>query len=81
MLEAFANDESLDGAYLQRALAHLEKERKEILASRKREKSRPAMPEKLVFSELGFEEKKIVAAQFVERIEIFENSAEIKWVI
>jgi site-specific DNA recombinase len=81
LLEAFANDESLNGAYLQRALARLEKERKDILASRKREKSRPAMPEKLVFSDLSFEEKKIVAAQFIERIEVSENSAEIKWAV
>ena len=81
MLEAFANDESLNGAYLQRALARLEKERKDILASRKREKSRPAMPEKLVFSDLSFEEKKIVAAQFIERIEVTEDSAEIKWAV
>ena len=39
------------------------------------------MPEKLVFSDLSFEEKKIVAAQFIERIEISENSAEIKWAV
>jgi len=81
LLEAFANDESLNGAYLQRALARLEKEREEILASRKREKSRPAIPDKLVFSELSFEEKKIVAAQFIERIEVTEDSAEIKWAV
>lgn len=36
---------------------------------------------KLVFSELSFEEKKIVAAQFIERIEVFKNSAEIKWAV
>ena len=81
LMDAFANDESLDGAYLQRALARLEKEREEILASRKREKSRPAIPDKLVFSELSFEEKKIVAAQFIERIEVTEDSAEIKWAV
>lgn len=81
LMDAFANDESLNGAYLQRALARLEKEREEILASRKREKSRPAIPDKLVFSELSFEEKKIVAAQFIERIEVTEDSAEIKWAV
>ena len=57
----------------------LEREREEILAVRKREKSRPILPEKLVFSDLNFEEKKLVAAQFVERINIAENSAEVKW--
>ena len=81
LLDAFANDESLDSTYLQRALSRIEKEREETLAARKREKSRPAMPDKLVFSELSFEEKKLVAAQFIERIEISENSAEIKWTV
>ena len=36
---------------------------------------------KLFFSELSFEEKKIVAAQFIERIEVSDNSAEIKWTV
>ena len=57
-MDAFANDESMDSIYFQRALARLEKEREEILASRKREKLRPTMPDKLVFSELSFEEKR-----------------------
>lgn len=81
LMDAFANDESLSSAYLQRAIARLEKEREEILAARKREKARPVLPEKLVFSELSFEEKKLVAAQFIERIDISENSAEIKWTV
>lgn len=81
LMDAFANDESLNSAYLQRAIARLEKEREEILAARKREKARPVLPEKIVFSELSFEEKKLVAAQFIERIDISENSVEIKWTV
>lgn len=79
LMDAFAGSEDLDTAYLQRAIARLEKEREEILASCKREKSRPTLPDTLVFYELSFEEKKLVAAQFIERIEIAENAAEIKW--
>ena len=30
---------------------------------------------------MSFEEKKIVAAQFIERIEVTEDSAEIKWAV
>ena len=37
--------------------------------------------EKLVFSELSFEEKKAVAAQFIRRIEVAEDSAEIIWAV
>ena len=37
------------------------------------------LPEKLVFGELSFEEKKVVAAQFIRRIEVAEDSVEIIW--
>ena len=36
---------------------------------------------KLIFPELSFEEMKIIAAQFIERIEVTEDSAEIKWAV
>ena len=39
------------------------------------------LPEKLVFGELSFEEKKAVAAQFIRRIEVAEDSAEIIWAV
>ena len=66
-------------AYLQRALARLEEERQELLEARKRDSKRPSLPEKLVFANLSFEEKKVVAAQFIRRIEVGNNSAEIIW--
>ena len=47
----------------------------------KREKARPALPEKLVFSDLNFEEKKLVAAQFIERIDIAVSAVEVRWTV
>lgn len=79
LMDAFANDERMDGSYLQRALARLDRERQDILAAQKREQSRPVIPTRLTFSELDFEEKKAVAAQFIERIESGENSVHIIW--
>ena len=81
LMDAFAESEDMSNAYLQRALARLEKERKQLLEERKREATRPSLPDRLVFRELSFEEKKAVAAQFIERIEVSENSAEVKWAV
>ncbi len=80
LLDAFAESDMSD-TYLKRALSRLEKERQTLLESRKRTESRPVLPDKLIFSRLSFEEKKVVAAQFIERIEVSEQSAEIKWKI
>ena len=81
LMDAFAGDESMDIEYLHRALARLDRQRQEILAAQKREKKRPKLLDRLVFDELSFEEKKIVAAQFIERIEVAENAVEVKWII
>jgi hypothetical protein len=64
---------------LQRSLARLEQERQTILEAQSRERKRPALPEALEFSGLSFEEKKAVAAQFIRRIEVSEDAAEIIW--
>ena len=79
LLDAFAQSNDLSAAYLQRALTRLEQERQALLEARKRRQSRPVLPDKLVFSRLSFEEKKIVAAQFIRRIDIDGDHAEICW--
>lgn len=79
LLDAFAESSDLTSAYLQRALTRLEQERQTLLEARKRHQSRPVLPDKLVFSKLSFEEKKVVAAQFVRRIDIYGDHAEICW--
>ena len=79
LLDAFSESEEMSPEYLHRALARLESQRQAILEERKRDKSRPSLPRKLVFSELPFEEKKAVAAQFIRRIDVGDDSAEICW--
>ena len=79
LVDAFAESEDMDSGYLQRALRRLEEERRVILDHRKRERSRPDLPDRLDFPALTFEEKKLVAAQFIEKINVGENAAEVIW--
>lgn len=79
LVDAFAESEDMDSAYLQRALGRLEEERKTVLEAQKREQSRPNLPDKLDFPRLAFEEKKMVAAQFIEKINVGEDAAEVIW--
>lgn len=79
LMDAFSESEDLPPDYLQRALLRIEQERQAVLESINRQKARIVMPEKVVFSELSFEEKKLVAAQFIQRINVGENRAEIIW--
>lgn len=81
LMDAFAESDDMTGAYLKRAIKKLEESRSELLEERKREATRPKLPDKLEFASLGFEEKKTVAAQFIERIEIDGDSVEVKWAV
>ena len=79
LLDAFAQSNDLTTGYLQKALSKLEQERQTLLEMQKRHRSRPTLPDKLVFSKLSFDEKKIVASQFIRRIDLHENDVEICW--
>ena len=81
LMDAFAESEDLPASYLQKALGKIEKEREALRQAQRRESGRVPLPEKLVFGELPFEEKKTVAAQFIRRIEVAEDSAEIIWAV
>lgn len=81
LMDAFAESDDMTNAYLKRAIKKLENSRAELLEARSREASRPKMPDKLEFAALSFEEKKTVAAQFIKRINVGEDSAEVEWVV
>jgi hypothetical protein len=67
--------------YLHRALARLESERQLLLEAKRRKKHRPAPPDKLVFSALSFGEKKAVAALFIRRIDVGDDTAQVFWTV
>lgn len=81
LIDAFAESTEISNTYLQRALVRLDKERQALFETRKRERQGSLTMQKniLIFSKLGFEEKKIITSQFINRIEVGQNSAEIKW--
>lgn len=81
LLDAFAAGEHMESAALHRALDRLEKERAKLSEERAREQKRLRLPERLSFSTLNFEEKKLVAAEFIDRIELSGTAAEVKWAI
>ncbi len=79
LMDAFAQNDDLSPAYLQRALARIDDERARILEERKREQTRPVLVGRLQFGELSLEDKKTVAAQFIRRIEIAGEDVEVMW--
>lgn len=81
LMDAYAESSDMTGSYLNKALVKIEKERREVLDAQAREKSRSRMLDKLVFSKLSFEDKKTVATQFIDRINVGENGAEVIWSI
>lgn len=79
LLNAFAESDSLTGSYLRKAIAQIEQERQELQARHSRETKRTPVPDKLVFNDLAFEDKKKVAARFIRRIELVDDKANVVW--
>lgn len=79
LLDAFSGNEAMAPEYLHRALARLDMQRQAILEAHRRAMHRPALPQKLTFSALAFAEKRSIAAQFIRRIDVGDDAAEIIW--
>lgn len=79
LIDAFSESPDMSPAYLQRALARLDKERRQLLEAGKRDSRRPILPQRLVFDRLGFDGKKLAAAQLIRRIEVGDDTAEVIW--
>ncbi len=78
LMDAFAESDDMTNDYLRRAIQTLEDRRSKLLEERKRQTSRPKLPDKLEFAALSFEEKKTVASQFIKRIMIDGNHVEVE---
>lgn len=79
LIDAFSRSPDMNQAYLERALMRLEKERQQLLETRKRDSQRLILLKKLIFDELSIEDKKRVAAQFIRRIEVGDYTARVVW--
>ena len=79
LMDAFAESCDLSPDYLRRALARIEDERQMLVEAQRREQGKVVVPDNIDFYKLSFDEKKSVAAQFIRRIEVEADSAEIVW--
>ena len=80
LMDALAQGNSIAITYVNRTIAKLEKEREELLQQRAKEKSAPRPNfHRLKFEPLDFEQKKLVAAQFIKEIRLSGDCAEVVW--
>ncbi len=79
LLDAFSQSGDMSSAALRRALDRLEDQRRAILSAQRRKAARPAPPDRIRFKDLAFEEKKIVARQFLRRIDVGDGCADVYW--
>lgn len=79
LVDAFAESGEVSREHLYRALARLDRERKAVVEAYRQDEGRSRQKREWTFSELNFEEKKAVAAGFVERVLISGCEAEVYW--
>lgn len=80
LMGALAESSDLSMPYVNRTISRLEEQRQALLAEQVR---RAAMPRPklnhLKFAPLDFEQKKVVAAQFIKEIRLADNNATVLW--
>ena len=76
LVNALAESNEIAVSYISKQIEILHKEREELL---KQSKSQPAKKQTLNFGKLTFDEKKIVAAEFIEKILIEGKNVNIMW--
>lgn len=80
LMEALAESNDVTMPYVNRTIQRLEKERQELLQAQERERTRPHLPaQRIQFSELDFEQKKLVAGQFIQAVRLAGGKVEVVW--
>ena len=80
LISAIAEGSELTVPYINRAIQKLDDQRRELLARQSRSRSRGrGHTDRIHFSSLDFEEKKLVAAQFIRAIKLNGDRAEVIW--
>lgn len=80
LMAALAESDDLTMPYVNRTIQRLEKERQELLENRERERAKPRLPtQRIDFAALDFEQKKLVAGQFIQTVRLFREKAEVEW--
>ena len=80
LMSALSQSSALSMPYVNRTIEKLERQRGELLEHQSKPHKLPrAKPEHLRFTPLTFEQKKLVAAQFIEEIRLSGETAEVNW--
>ena len=80
LMSALAESSDMAMPYVNRTISRLEGQRQALLdeQTKRQAKPRPKL-EHLKFEPLGFEQKKLVAAQFIEEIRLADDTASVLW--
>lgn len=76
LVDVLAESSEVSAAYIHKKIDRLHKEREKLM---KQEENKPPQMEQLDFYALDFEEKKIVAAQFIDKILLSGENVNIIW--
>lgn len=81
LMSALAESSALTMTYINRTIQKLEAQRQELLAKQVQAQVRKQAPKwrRLQFAPLSFEQKKMVAAQFIREIKLDGERAEVVW--
>lgn len=80
LMAALAESDDVTMPYVNRTIRRLEKERQELLQAREKERTKPRLSTRRIdFAALDFEQKKLVANQFIQAVRLTGNQAEVVW--
>ena len=80
LMSALAEGSELTMSYINRTIEKLEQQRTRLLEKQNRLQRYPKqLPGRLKFGPLDFEQKKLVAAQFIREIRLSGETAEVIW--
>lgn len=82
LMDALAESSDMSMAYINRTIERLEGQRNDLLERQRDQKGRPRTNfRRLRFDPLEFEQKKLVAAQFIKEIRLSGDTAEVVWTV
>lgn len=80
LMDALSQSSDLSMAYINRTIQRLEEQRQDFLKRQAHQKIKPRADfRRLKFEPLEFEQKKLVAAQFVKEIRLSGDTADVVW--
>ena len=80
LMSALTESSDMSMAYVNRTISRLEEQRQTLLTEQAKHRARPRPRlEHLKFEPLEFEQKKLVAAQFIREIRLADDTATVLW--